>query len=69
MMKQELAIKRLNELDSKDRYVFLQRDLAKIFHEDSIRSLNDSLARLVKAGLLEGPARGVYVYGLSHIKR
>ncbi len=67
-MKQELAIRRFNELDSKDRYVFLHRDLAKIFHEDSERSLNDSLARLVKAGLLERVARGVYVYALSKNK-
>lgn len=67
-MRQELAISRLNELDSKGRYVFLHRDLAKIFHEDSPRSLNDSLARLVKTGLLERPARGVYVYGLSKNK-
>ncbi len=67
-MKQELAISRLNELDSKGRYVFLHRDLAKIFHEDSPRSLNDSLARLVKTGLLERPARGVYVYGLAKNK-
>lgn len=68
-MKQELAIHRLNELDLKGRYVFLHRDLAKIFHEDSVRSLNDSLARFVKTGLLERVARGVYVYGLSKNKR
>lgn len=67
-MKQELAITRLNELDSKGRYVFLHRDLSKIFHEDSARSLNDSLARFVKTGLLERVARGVYVYGLSRNK-
>ncbi|QYJ95699.1 type IV toxin-antitoxin system AbiEi family antitoxin [Shewanella spartinae] len=67
-MRQELAVKRLYELDSKGSYVFLHRDLAKIFHEDSQRSLNDSLARLVKNGLLERVARGVYVYGLSRNK-
>ena len=64
-MKQELAIQRLNELDKKGRYVFLHRDLAKIFHEDSPRSLADSLARLVKQGILERVARGVYLYALS----
>ncbi len=64
-MKQELAIQRLNELDKKGRYVFLHRDLAKIFHEDSRRSLADSLARLVKGAILERVARGVYVYALS----
>ncbi|WP_394172377.1 type IV toxin-antitoxin system AbiEi family antitoxin [Thalassotalea litorea] len=67
-MKQALAIRRLNELDLQGRYVFLHRDLAKVFHEDSPRALNDSLARLVKTGVLERPARGVYVYGLSKNK-
>jgi predicted transcriptional regulator of viral defense system len=67
-MKQALAIKRLNELDKKERYVFLHRDLAKVFHEDSPRSLTDSLARLVKAGIMERVARGVYVYALSRHK-
>ena len=64
-MKQELAIRRLNELDKKGRYVFLHRDLVKVFHEDSPRSLTDSLARLVNHGILERVARGVYVYALS----
>ncbi|MEZ9597055.1 DUF6088 family protein [Shewanella sp. 10N.261.52.F9] len=68
-MRLELAITRLNDLDSKGRYVFLHRDLSKIFYEDSIRSLNDSLTRFVKSGLLERVARGVYVYGLSKNKR
>jgi predicted transcriptional regulator of viral defense system len=67
-MKQELAIQRLNELDKKGRYVFLHRDLAKIFHEDSPRSLTDSLTRLVKNGIMERVARGVYVYALSRHK-
>ena len=68
MMKQALAIKRLNKLDKKGRYVFLHRDLAKVFHEDSPRSLTDSLARLVKGGIMERVARGVYVYALSRHK-
>lgn len=67
-MLQTLAIQRLNELDKKKRYVFIHRDLAKIFHEDSPRSLTDSLARLVKAGIMERVARGVYVYALSRHK-
>ncbi len=67
-MKQTLAIQRLNELDKKGRYVYMHRDLSKIFHEDSARSLTDSLARLVKAGIMERVARGVYVYALSQHK-
>jgi len=64
-MKQELAIQRLNELDKTGRYVFLHRDLVKVFHEDSARALTDSLARLVKSKIVERVARGVYVYALS----
>ena len=37
-MKQTLAIQRLNELEKKGRYVFIHRDLVKIFYEDSPRS-------------------------------
>jgi predicted transcriptional regulator of viral defense system len=58
IMKQALAIQRLNELDKTGRYVFIHRDLAKIFYEDSPRSLTDSLARLVKGGIMERVARG-----------
>ncbi|GGF84205.1 type IV toxin-antitoxin system AbiEi family antitoxin [Alteromonas lipolytica] len=68
-MKLQVAISRLNSFDEAGRYVFLHRDLAKIFHEDSERTLNDSLARFVRAGLLERVARGVYLYGFSRYKK
>lgn len=67
-MKQEIAIKRLNDMELKGRYVFLHRDLMKIFNEDSDKAFSESLARLVKTGILERAARGLYVYGLSQYK-
>jgi predicted transcriptional regulator of viral defense system len=64
-MDKNTAVKRLNDWSRQGRYVFTVADLAKIFHEDSPRTLHASLQRLVADGLLERPARGVYLYALS----
>lgn len=62
-MKQSEAIKRLREWDMKGRYVYQHRDLRKVlFYEDADRAFNESLKSLVKNGILERAARGVYVY-------
>lgn len=55
------AIHRLNEFDKAGRYVFALRDLAKIFYEDSPRTLKAGVGRLVADGILSRAARGVYV--------
>lgn len=68
-MNQSEALRRLMKFDEMGRYVFLHRDLVKVFHGDSERALNDSLARFVKTGLLERVVRGVYVFGFSRHKR
>lgn len=64
-MRQVDAIKRLAEFDQKGRYVFAARDMAKVFPEDSPRSREATLKRLVASGILERPAKGIYVYALS----
>ncbi|ENO8809589.1 hypothetical protein ACCE85_001575 [Photobacterium damselae] len=68
-MKQSEAIKRLHEWDIKGRYVYQHRDLRKMFHEDADRAFNESLKRLVKNGILERAARGVYVYSFSNKRK
>ncbi len=65
-MKQLDVIKRLAEYDQRDgRYVFTGKDLATICREDSVRSFQATLMRLVGAGVLQRATRDVFVYGLS----
>ena len=68
-MQQTTAIQRLNAFDQQGRYVFSQRDLEKIFSEDSKRTLHAGLERLVRQNILERVARGVYLFALSHHKK
>ena len=56
-MQQTTAIQRLSKLDQQKRYVFNQRDLEKIFPEDSKRTLHAGLERLVRQNILERAAR------------
>ncbi len=65
-MDQANATRQLALYDAKGRYVFTHRDLGKIFSDDNPRSLQASLSRFVKSGLLIRVARGVYVNALSH---
>jgi predicted transcriptional regulator of viral defense system len=65
-MQQTNAIQQLSKWDLAGRYVFQHRDLRKLFPDDNERAFNAGLTRLVSAGILYRPARGVYVYALSH---
>lgn len=67
-MKQSEAIKRLAEFDQRERYVFAARDMSKVFPDDTSRSREATLKRLVNAGILERPSKGVYLYALSKNK-
>jgi len=58
------AVQLLAAWDRRGRCVFLKRDLAKILDESG-KTLDQTLRRLVAAGLLERVAHGVYVYALS----
>ena len=64
-MKYSTALIRLNHWDKNNRFVFNIADLAKIFHEDSPRTLKAGLQRLVGREILLRPVRGVYLYALS----
>lgn len=65
-MDRTTALKRLSDWDRQGRYIFNRGDLAKIFHEDSPRAFKAGLDRLVKEGLLQRPARGVYAFAMAH---
>jgi predicted transcriptional regulator of viral defense system len=67
-LKKAEAIKRLTEYDKRSRYVFTNNDLAKIFHEDSERTLRAGIKRLLDDGLLIRAVNGVYVYSLAQSK-
>lgn len=58
------AVRLLFDWDVNGRYVYLKRDLRKLFDENE-ETFNDSLDRLVGSRVLERVARGVYVFAYS----
>ena len=64
-MNQMTARQRLDNWDKIGRSVFTRNDLAKVFYEDSPKTLQEGINRLRKHGILEGVARGIYCYALS----
>jgi hypothetical protein len=64
-MDKKTAIKVLTEWDEAGRYVFALRDFVKLFPEDSPKTLQAAVNRLVRDGLLQRACRGVYVYPLA----
>jgi hypothetical protein len=66
-MDQMTAQQRLDAWDRQGRHVFTLGDLAKVFHEDNPKTLNASLSRLCRHGLLERVVRGIYVYSFSRV--
>ncbi|MBY5945995.1 type IV toxin-antitoxin system AbiEi family antitoxin [Photobacterium rosenbergii] len=67
-MKIDLAISKLDEFDSKCYYVFHKRDLRRLFFEDTDTAFKQSVSRLLKRGILERPAKSIYVYARSRHK-
>ena len=67
-MKKTTAIKAFSDWDAKGRLVYTLGDLAKLFPEDSPRTLQEGVNRLCRAEILQRACRGVYVYALSHNK-
>lgn len=63
-MKQSEAIHILKHWDQQGRYVFRKNDLAIVLDEQG-HTLDQTLRRLVSAGILERPAHGIYVFSLS----
>ncbi|WP_318387590.1 type IV toxin-antitoxin system AbiEi family antitoxin [Enterobacter sp.] len=65
-MNRSTALQKFTEWDKQRRYVFTLADLSKIFSEDSPKTLQAGLNRLVKEGILIRPVRGVYLFNLAH---
>ncbi|OCA56498.1 type IV toxin-antitoxin system AbiEi family antitoxin [Photorhabdus namnaonensis] len=65
-MNRATALKRFIDWDKKGRYVFTLADLRKIFPEDSPKTLQACLNRLVKGSMLARPVRGVYLFNFAH---
>jgi len=67
-MKKDKAIKLLSQWDAKGRFVYTLSDLAKLFPEDSPRTLQEGVNRLVKAEILQRVSRGIYLYNYAKSK-
>lgn len=77
-MKKIEAIQILREFDKRGKYVFIKRDMVKLFPRDSVKALDEGLNRLVKVGLIKRATRGVYInanaqcadsYTIEHIAK
>lgn len=64
-MKTIAALKILRAWDKAGRYVFSKEDLAKLFIDDSPKTLTEGLQRLVCDGVLQRVCRAVYVNPLA----
>ncbi|EKT62232.1 type IV toxin-antitoxin system AbiEi family antitoxin [Providencia burhodogranariea] len=60
-MDQITAIHTLDDFSKKGKNIFLTQDLATIFPNESPKTLQKSVDRLVAAGILKRAAKGVYV--------
>jgi predicted transcriptional regulator of viral defense system len=60
-MKKLELIQRLAELDRRGVYVLARRDIEKLFPEENVKSMDQSLKRMVADGLLQRVARGLYL--------
>lgn len=65
-MNQARAAEVLRQWDRKGRYVFTRKMLAKLFPEDSPKTLTEGLSRLVRAGTLVRACHGIYVNPHAH---
>ena len=61
-MKQTHALSVLTWWDKQDKHVFTKHELAKLFPNDTPKTFDEGLARLVKNKVLLRACRGVYIY-------
>lgn len=61
-MDQMTAIHTFDKFSKKGKNIFLARDLETIFPEESLKTLQKSIDRLVDAEILKRAAKGVYAY-------
>ncbi|HGZ6819045.1 TPA: hypothetical protein ACOLZW_002852, partial [Vibrio parahaemolyticus] len=62
------ALDRLHKFDRRGIHVYRKSDLRRLFFDDSLTAFQQSLPRLVKAGVLERVCNGVYVFSYSRHK-
>ncbi|ENM5771537.1 hypothetical protein CW613_003115 [Vibrio mimicus] len=67
-VKIETALERLHNFDRQGIHVYRKSDLRRLFFDDSLTAFQQSLLRLVKAGVLERVCNGVYVFSYSRHK-
>lgn len=67
-MKRDDALEKLFALDKQGIFVFTLNDLAKMFPDESGKTLLKSIDRLVAAKILERATKGIYVFAYSRNK-
>lgn len=64
LMKQSNALHILSTWDKQGRYVYRKRDLEILLNERG-KTLDQTLTRLVRQGILQRPAHGIYLFASS----
>jgi hypothetical protein len=64
-MKRELARSVLSKWANNGKNVFTLKDMAKLFPQDSPKTLQESINRLVKSAILHRASRGIYVLNVN----
>lgn len=54
-------LKRLEELERRNVFVLSKKDMEKLFPDEDEKAMEKSLQRMVKDGILDRAARGIYV--------
>ncbi len=67
-MNKLLAFQQIRKFDQKGIFVFSKQDMKKLFPNDTLKTLEEGLRRLVKAGLLVRACRGIYVNDYAQSK-
>lgn len=65
-MNLKTALKEFVKWDKQGRYLFTNRDIARIFFDQKPKTLQESLNRLVRDGILERPCRGIYIFAFAN---
>jgi predicted transcriptional regulator of viral defense system len=68
-MKLTDALKILNDLDQQGVYIFSRGDIEKMFPSEQEKTLEKSLQRLVRGGVLERVGKGLYLNPLAVSKK
>lgn len=68
-MNQKTALKLLHQWDSRGKYLYNISDIKMLFPNEAPKTLQESIRRLVRSGILERIRKGLYIFSFSANKK